>query len=241
MSSDNDGILKMFALGIVTIRTIYVDLNFRMHSWALSGSVCIVDDDDHVRAFLLEVFASLGLKVHEFASGEQLVRQWKPDGPTCVLLDVRMPKVTGPEVHEWLRIAHADIPVIFLTGFADVPTAVRAMRLGAFDFLEKPFNVQHLIERTREALRACSQRRAPRESDEAAVWLASLTPRERNVLDGIVAGKRTKTIAAELGISERTIETHRASIMHKTRKHSIAELVALALAAGRAESHGTSQ
>lgn len=206
-----------------------------MHSWALSGSVCIVDDDDHVRAFLLEVFASLGLKVHEFASGDLLVRHWKPDGPTCVLLDVRMPTVTGPEVHEWLRRVHADIPVIFLTGFADVATAVRAMRLGAFDFLEKPFNVQHLIERTRDALRVCSQCRASRRCSDgdAAVCIASLTPRERNVLDGIVAGKRTKTIAAELGISERTVETHRASIMHKTRKHSIAELVALALSAGR--------
>lgn len=214
-----------------------------MHSWALSGSVCIVDDDDHVRAFLLEVFASLGLKVHEFASGDLLVRDWKPDGPTCILLDVRMPTVTGLEVHEWLRRVHADIPVIFLTGFADVPTAVRAMRLGAFDFLEKPFNIQHLIERTREALRVCSECRAPRRSSDgdAAVWLASLSRRERNVLDGIVAGKRTKTIAADLGISERTVETHRASIMHKTGKRSIAELVALALSAARAESHGTSR
>ncbi len=214
-----------------------------MHTWALSGSVCIVDDDDHVRAFLLEVFTSLGLKGHEFASGDLLVRHWQPDGPTCVLLDVRMPTVSGPEVHEWLRRVHADIPVIFLTGFADVPTAVRAMRLGAFDFLEKPFNVQHLIERTRDALRACSQYRAPhRPRDGGAVaCIASLTPRECTVLGGIVAGKRTKTIAAELGISERTVETHRASIMHKTGKHSIAELVALALSAGHVESHRSSR
>ena len=214
-----------------------------MHSWALSGSVCIVDDDDHVRAFLLEVFSSLGLKVYVFASGDLLFRHWKPDGPACILLDVRMPTVSGPEVHEWLRRAHADIPVIFLTGFADVPTAVRAMHLGAFDFLEKPFNVQHLIERTRDALRTCCQCRAARRSPDggAAVRIARLTPRERNVLDGIVAGKRTKAIAAELGIGERTVETHRASIMHKTGKHSIAELVALALSAGRVESPGTSR
>ncbi len=169
-----------------------------------------------------------------FPSGDEFMRRWQPDGPTCVLLDIRMPHVTGPEVHDWLRARHPRTAVIFLTGFADVPTAVRAMRLGAFDFLEKPFNVQHLIERTHEALRHAAQSRT---SVTVPEGLASLTAREREVFDGIVAGKRNKTIGAELGISERTVETHRASIMAKTGARSVAELVALAFGAGRQASN----
>ncbi|BAL25988.1 response regulator transcription factor [Azoarcus sp. KH32C] len=193
-----------------------------------TGSVCVVDDDEQVRRFLVEVFTSVGLQVQAIASGEEFIRTWHPDGPSCVLLDLRMPRMTGPEIHEWLRAHHPEVPVIFLTGYADVPTAVAAMRLGAFDFLEKPFNIQHLIERTQDALRKAGQSRADRSAGIA--WLATLTPREREVLDGIVAGQRNKTIAAALGISERTVETHRANIMHKSRTHSVAELVALVLA-----------
>jgi len=205
-----------------------------MESRIPNGSVCIVDDDAQVRRFLLEVFTNVGLKVQEFASGDHFIAARRPAGPTCVLLDIRMPHVTGPEIHDWLRECHPHIPVIFLTGHADVPTAVRAMRLGAFDFLEKPFNVQHLIERTHDALRDHTRRLLPN-PPQAAAWLACLTPREREVLSGIVAGKRSKAIAAQLGISERTVETHRASITQKTGVQSVAELVALALAAERAE------
>jgi len=194
-----------------------------------TGAVCIVDDDEQVRRFLVEVFTSVGLKVEAFACGEDFMRQWRPAGPACVLLDLRMPRISGSEVHDWLRGQHPHVPVIFLTGFADVPTAVSAMRAGAFDFLEKPFNIQHLIERTQDALRTCLHRGAAIRPAGAA-WLATLTPREREVLDGIVAGHRNKTIALELGISERTVETHRANIMQKSGTHSVAELVALTLA-----------
>lgn len=198
-----------------------------MHTLAPSGSVCIVDDDEQVRRFLVEVFTSVGLKIDAFACGERFIREWRPSGAACVLLDLRMPRLTGSEVHDWLRTEHPEIPVIFLTGFADVPTAVSAMRLGAFDFLEKPFNIQHLVERAQEALLTFAQR-ASRATN--AAWLHTLTPREREVLDGIVAGRRNKTIASELGISERTVETHRANIMQKSSTHSVAELVALVLA-----------
>jgi FixJ family two-component response regulator len=188
-------------------------------------TVCIVDDDAQVRRFLVEMLASIGLSTEEYSSGEDFMRRWRPEGTGCVLLDVRMPRVTGPEVHDWLRQKNADVPVIFLSGFADVPTAVRAMRLGAFDFLEKPFNVQQLIERVNAALRLAESRQSatPPGNDE---WRASLTPREHDVLAAIVSGKRNKLIAADLGISERTVETHRANIMAKANASNGAELVA---------------
>ena len=197
---------------------------------ASAGSVCIVDDDVQVRRFLVEVFSSIGLAAEEYASGAEFVRHWRPALPACVLLDVRMPRLTGPEIHDWLRAQHPGVPVIFLSGYADVATAVRAMRLGAFDFIEKPFNIQQLIERTHEALRHCKA--PPARTADAAAWQETLTPREREVLRAIVAGLRNKAIAAELGISERTVETHRASIMQKSGTRSVAELVALTLAAG---------
>lgn len=197
-----------------------------------SAHICIVDDDDQVRRFLEEVFRSVGMAVSAFAGGGEFVRNWVPQGPTCVLLDLRMPKMNGTEVHEWLRTHHPRVPVIFLTGFADVPTAVAAMRLGAFDFIEKPFNIQHLIERAQEALRLARQHLT--EVGPGAAWLPLLTAREREVLDLIVAGQRNKTIAQELGISERTVETHRANIMHKSGAHSVAELIAAVLGQGNA-------
>jgi FixJ family two-component response regulator len=123
-----------------------------------------------------------------------------------------MPRITGPEVHDWLRQRNPEVPVIFLSGYADVPTAVRAMRQGAFDFLEKPFNVQQLIERVNAAVRLADQdaRRAP-PPPQPDGWRQALTPREQEILVAIVAGKRNKVIGAELGISERTVESHRAT------------------------------
>jgi FixJ family two-component response regulator len=114
--------------------------------------VSIVDDDAQVRRFLAEALGSFDIPSEEYASGEDFLQRWKPEGVGCILLDVRMPRVTGPEVHEWLLKQPFKIPVIFLSGFADVPTAVRAMRLGAYDFLEKPFKVQKLIDLVRRAM-----------------------------------------------------------------------------------------
>jgi FixJ family two-component response regulator len=196
---------------------------------APTASICIVDDDEQVRRFLVEVFTSVGLMVEAFPCGDTFIRLWRPALPACVLLDLRMPRISGPDVHQWLRAEHPQVPVIFLTGYADVSSAVKAMRLGAFDFLEKPFNIQHLIERVQDALALSAQRATTKRSKRPA-WFASLTPRERQVLDAIVAGQRNKTVAIELGISERTVETHRASIMKKSASRSVAELVALALA-----------
>lgn len=192
-------------------------------------SICIVDDDAQVRAFLQEVLASVRLVAEEYSSGEDFMRRWRPGNTDCVLLDIRMPHITGPEVHDWLRKRNPEIPVIFLSGYADVPTAVRAMRLGAFDFLEKPFNVQHLIERVNAAMRLADERRAaataPSAPDDG--WQEFLTPREQEILAAIVLGKRNKVIAADLGISERTVETHRAHIMAKSGASNVIELVGM--------------
>lgn len=191
--------------------------------------VCIVDDDAQVRRFLVEALGSVGIRTEEFSSGEDFMRRWRPEGVGCILLDVRMPRVTGPEVFDWLQQQKVTIPVVFLSGYADVPTAVRVMRLGAFDFIEKPFNVQLLIERVNSALR---QPAGPPgvAVPVAADWQAQLTPRERDVLTAIIKGQRNKVIAAELGISERTVESHRASIMSKSGAQTAAELVARAVA-----------
>lgn len=191
-------------------------------------TVSIVDDDEQVRRFLIEVLASIGVTAEEFPSGEEFIRRWKPGNTGCVLLDIRMPRITGPEIHDWLRANSPEVPVIFLSGYADVPTAVRAMRLGAFDVLEKPFNVQQLIERVNTALRLAEDRR---NTTQATVsdWRRSLTPREHDILDAIVSGKRNKWIAAEFGISERTVETHRANIMAKAKAGNAVELVAMVI------------
>lgn len=189
-------------------------------------SVCIVDDDAQVRRFLAEVLSSIGLVAEQYASGEDFMRRWQPGKAACVLLDIRMPRITGPEIHDWLREREPRLPVIFLTGHADVTTAVRAMRLGAFDFIEKPFNVQQLIERVNQAVRLAVETAAATAGNQG--WQRTLTPREQQVLGGIVDGKRSKLIAAELGISERTVESHRASLMAKAGASNAAQLVAMA-------------
>ncbi len=189
-------------------------------------TVCIVDDDAQVRRFLAEVLASIGLVAEQHASGEDFMRRWQPGKAACVLLDIRMPRISGPEVHDWLRDREPGLPVIFLTGHADVTTAVRAMRLGAFDFIEKPFNVQQLIERVNQAVRLATDKSAAGSGNDG--WQRALTRREREVLRGIIDGKRSKLIAAELGISERTVESHRASIMAKAGASNAAQLAAMA-------------
>ena len=195
------------------------------------NKVTIVDDDAQVRRFLAEALSSVGIRTEEFATGEEFMRSWRPEGVACILLDVRMPRVTGPEVHDWLLQRKITVPVIFLSGYADVPTAVRAMRLGAFDFIEKPFNVQHMIERVNAAMREGVSGSAGSAGSSASAaananWQAQLTPRERDVLTAIIQGQRNKVIASDLGISERTVETHRASIMEKSGAKTAADLVA---------------
>ena len=193
-------------------------------------TVHIVDDDEAMRDSLKWLLESRGLKVELYASAEAFLRALDSDFCGCLVLDVRMPGMNGLELHEQLRARASTLPVIFITGHGDVPMAVSALKKGAADFIEKPFNDQEvlaLIESCMKQDRADAAKRA--ESASAAQRLASLTPREREVLGLIVEGKLNKQIADDLGISIKTVEVHRSRVMEKMGVDSVAELVQLVL------------
>jgi FixJ family two-component response regulator len=190
--------------------------------------VYIVDDDAAVRASLRALLGSVGLPAVDFASGEAFLQA--VDGGTrgCLLLDVRMPGMSGLQLQQELRDRGIHIPVIVITGHADVPMAVRAMKAGAKDFMEKPFNHQQLLDRIQGCLEADAQSYSEeRRRRETGAVLARLTARELEVLKLLVTGRSSKTIAAACGISEKTVDAHRASVTKKTGARSIAELVRL--------------
>jgi len=195
--------------------------------------VFIVDDDDGVRSGLRVLLASCGLRSRSFESAQAFLGSVGPGEPGCVLLDVRMPGMSGLELHERLQTQGYCIPVILLTGHGDVPMAVRAMRRGAFDFVQKPFNDQYLLDRIHEALKENRERRDKQALNESVrKRLTQLTAREREVMDALVAGHANKLIALDLGISERTVELHRARVMDKMQARSLADLVRDVLAVG---------
>jgi RNA polymerase sigma factor (sigma-70 family) len=194
--------------------------------------VFIVDDDASVRKSLERLVRSIGLRGETFASALeflQCMQRKPPDGPCCLVLDVRMPSVSGLALQEALAAASHRIPIIFITGHGDVPMSVRAMKAGAVDFLAKPFNDQDLLEAVQEAIardRQARQERATRQDIQRRV--ARLTPREHDVLALVVAGLMNKQIAAALGTSEKTVKVHRARVMQKMQVSSVAQLVLLA-------------
>ena len=188
--------------------------------------VFVVDDDPAIRHSLSRLIRQAGLDVETFASADDFLGTYRSDGPACLVLDVRMPGMDGFDLRSRLLESNTHIPTIIITGHADVPMAVRAMRSGVVDFVEKPFRGPQLLERIRLAIDLDRhQRRHAKESSEQASRLAALTPREREILTHVVAGKSNKMIAATLGISQRTVEVHRARVMQKTRVDSLAELV----------------
>jgi len=192
--------------------------------------VYVVDDDAAVRAGLKVLLASAGLKAVLFDSARAFLDAWDPSAPGCLLLDVRMPGLSGLDLLEQLKGKGMALPVIMLTGHGDVPMAVRALKHGALDFLQKPFNDQALLDRVQQALaQDAGKRREAEGAGEARERASRLTQREREVMDGIVAGKANKVVAAELGISERTVELHRARVMQKMGVRSLAALVQAAL------------
>lgn len=194
--------------------------------------VFVVDDDEAVRASVAMLLESVTLPVETFASGREFLDAWAGDRPGCLVLDLRMPGLSGLELQERLAERGSRLPIIFLTGHGDVPDAVAAMRAGAVDFLRKPFRDQDLLDRIQQALEVDRARRtAAGERAELAARLERLTPREREVLDRVVAGQPNKQIAAELGVSDRTVEIHRARAMAKMEAASLAELVRLVLRA----------
>jgi two-component system response regulator FixJ len=194
-------------------------------------TIFVVDDDTAVRDSLRWVIESNGWNVETYASAEAFLDAFTPPRLGCLILDVRMPGLSGPELQKLLNERRCLLPIIFITAHGTVPTAVRAMQSGAVDFIMKPFNNIDLLERIDQCVDRAKQDVANRTQDDVLhTRLAALTPREREVMEHVVAGKPNKRIAADLGLSIKTVEAHRAKIMQKMQAHSLAELVRLVLA-----------
>lgn len=196
-------------------------------------TVFIVDDDPAVRDSLSLLCESAGWQVECFASGEDFLAGYRPERPGCLLLDVRMPRMSGPQLHEELGRRGRYLPIIYLTAHGDIPMTVRAIKAGAIDFLTKPVDGALLLEHVQAAM-ANDQELREREAAVAGrrARLAELTEREREVMTLAVAGQCNKLIAKRLGISHRTVETHRSRILQKTGTNSIFELGKLAAECG---------
>jgi len=191
-----------------------------------SPTVFIVDDDPAIRFAMQALMDSINLKHEIFASGDEFLEKVSEHRPGCLVLDIRMPGLGGLELQEELLRRNSALPIIFITGHGDVPMAVDAMQKGAVDFIQKPFRDQDLLDRVREALMADEQRREQqKKSAVVAERLARLTNREREVFDLVVTGRPNKVIAYELGVSQRTVEIHRARVMEKMQAKSLADLV----------------
>ncbi|HEY0834926.1 MAG TPA: response regulator transcription factor [Azospirillum sp.] len=196
-------------------------------------TVFVVDDDEAMRTSLAWLIGSVGLAVETFDSAAAFLAAVPDDRPGCLVLDVRMPGMSGLELQDALARRGCELPVIIVTGHADVPMAVRALRAGAVDLIEKPFNDQHLLDRIHEAIarseKACAER--ARRTHVRAL-LARLTPRERQVADLVAAGKPNKVIAFEMDLSMKTVEVHRHNLMDKLELASVADLTRLLMEAG---------
>ncbi len=194
--------------------------------------VHVVDDDEAVRSSLAFLLESAGLEVAVHATAEAFLRAAEAAPVGCVLIDVRMPGLGGLELQARLLALGWHVPVVVISGHGDVPTAVQALKDGALDFLEKPFDDEQLLDAVQRALAAGRALRTSQAAAEAAERrLATLTPREREVLDGMVAGRASKQIALDLGASPRTIEVHRLRVMDKLQVRNLPELVRLVHAA----------
>lgn len=190
------------------------------------ATVFVVDDDNAMRSSLCWLIESINLKVRTFASALEYLDTFDPDEPGCLVLDVRMPGMSGMELLDRLADYPLTPPTIIITGHGDVPMAVRAIKHGALDFIQKPFNDQELLDRIQQALESDARNRqemAGRDSLKARY--DALTPRERQIMDLVVAGMSNKNVAAELDISSRTVEVHRSRIMKKLRIKTLADLV----------------
>jgi two-component system response regulator FixJ len=207
-----------------------------MQKPSVSPAVFIVDDDDAVRDSLEALVDSAGLAVESFSSGTMFLKAMAAERIGCVLLDVQMPDLSGLEIQARLGASHPGLRVIIITGHGDVPLAVKAMKAGAFDFIEKPFDDAALLDCVRHALaeagREGHSREEPADGAAGPNGLGQLTPRERDVLQQLIIGNPNKVIAYELGISPRTVEVHRARVMEKMQARNLSHLVRMALAAG---------
>ncbi len=189
-------------------------------------TVFIIDDDEAVRRFLSGLIASVGLHVETYASAQEFLDANEPSQPGCLLLDIRMPGMSGLELQKELASRDIRIPIIILTGHGNVQVAVHAMKAGAVDFIEKPFNNELLLDRIQMAVAESVDADTTRvKQDEIALRMELLTPREHQVLDIVAAGETNKAVARRLDISEKTVEIHRARVMEKMQAKSLADLV----------------
>jgi FixJ family two-component response regulator len=191
--------------------------------------VLVIDDDAAIRESLASLFHSVGLEVRVFGSAPEFLRSSLPNAPSCLVLDVRLPGISGLDFQVDLETAGIRIPIIFMTGHGDIPMSVQAMKAGALDFLTKPLRHQELIHAVTRALAVDRKRRADEKTVSSLRLLyESLTPRERDVLALVTAGKMNKLIAEELGVSEITVKVHRSHLMRKMHTRSLADLARIA-------------
>jgi len=191
--------------------------------------VFVIDDDASIRTALKSLIRSVGLQVELFGSAQEFLQEKRPEIPSCLVLDVRLPGISGIDFQHDLAEADIAIPIVFITAHGDIPMSVRAMKAGAVEFLTKPFRDQDLLDAIHRALER-DRVRLQREAETATLCkrVSSLTPREREVLPLVISGLLNKQIAAEIGISEATVKVHRSQLMHKMGAHSLVDLVRMA-------------
>ena len=194
-----------------------------------NSTVLVIDDDPDLRASVGRLLRSLGLDAQLFASISDFLKSDPPDGPTCLVLDVRLPGRSGLDLQRELAAANRELPIIFITGHGDIPMSVQAMKGGAIEFLTKPFRDQDLLDAIRLGL---SRDRAWRENEKALAALRerfeSLSPREREIMIQVAHGRLSKQIAGDIGIAEATVKVHRSRLMHKMKARSLPELSRMA-------------